>query len=165
MIKKEDLWVGDWVTILSSGRTGTFVGVKEDGRLRIKVDDKVILCKETNLELAPEEKHEKVFIIDETSSQKSSFKVLPSTIDLHIEKLNPHLVNALPERIADFQLKSFENYIHRCIEMKRKTTIIIHGKGRGELKTAIHTMLSSLGEVHHFQLIHNSGATEVFFNY
>ena len=83
-------------------------------------------------------------------------------IDLHIEKLNHNLVNALPERIVDVQLKAFEQYMDLVVKHKLKFVTIIHGKGKGVLMTAIHTFLAVIPEVNHFIPVNNNGATEVY---
>ena len=46
----DDLWIGDKLLIISSGKRGTFVG-QVDGKARIKVGEKIIRVKPQNLKL------------------------------------------------------------------------------------------------------------------
>lgn len=159
----EDLWIGDLLRLKKSGRQGKFIGTSKDGRLRIQVHDKVVLARFEHVELLPEPTHHQKLIElkEEALSKKLAYQKLEPIIDLHIEKLNPNLINALPERIADFQVKAFETYMDEVVKRGMKYVTIIHGKGTGVLKTSIHTFLKSMEEVNHFHLIHNGGATEV----
>ena len=162
----EDLWIGDLLRLKKSGRVGKFLGQSKDGRLRIEIEQKVVLSKFENVEVLPEVTHNQKLIDlkEEELSQKLGYKKLEPTIDLHIERLNPNLTNALPERIIDFQIKSFENFMAEAVNRGLKYVTIIHGKGTGVLKTSIQTYLKSMDEVKHFHDVNNGGATEVILN-
>lgn len=165
MFDINDLWVGDLVKIIKSGKTGTFEGVSIDGRIRVKFGDKILLVKKSNLEKIDEkllEKKQFEINIDD-HGDKVIYKEFEKSIDLHIEKLNVHLVNALPERIADYQIKAFENYLNEAIKRRVSFVTVIHGKGTGTLKSTIQSLISSSEEVSHFHLVNNDGATEVYF--
>lgn len=164
MVRASDLWVGDQLRLLQSGRVGRFVNVVNDGRLRIKVGDKFILAKPHMLEQIEEKEYsQKLIELKEQELEKQlGVKFPDKQIDLHMENLNPNLLNALPERIVDVQLKAFEAYMDEVLKMKYKFVTIIHGKGKGVLKAAIHTYLSATEEVNHFVAVNNGGATEVF---
>ena len=163
MLDLGDLWVGDQLRLMKSGRNGSYLGLAKDGRLRIKVGSKIILVKVEMVELLPEQKlNQKLIELKEEELKVNlGYKRLESTIDLHMEKLNPNLVNALPERIIDVQLKAFETYMDGVVEQRLKFITVIHGKGTGVLKEAIQTYLGSMEEVNHFILVNNGGATEV----
>ena len=51
MINLEELWVGDGVKIVSSGRIGTFESIHQNGKARIKSQGKIYLASAVNLEL------------------------------------------------------------------------------------------------------------------
>ncbi len=167
MIDKNDLWIGDLLKSKKSGKVGRYEGLKSDGRIRLNVGGKIFLIKATDIEKVDEKSFfEKKFELREEKLQASlGFEKTPKSIDLHIEKLNPNLTNALPERIADYQLKAIEKYMNKVIEDRLTNVVIIHGKGTGALKTSIHTFLNSIEEVNHFHLINNDGATDVYLNY
>ncbi len=167
MVDKKELWIGDLLKVIKSGKIGKFEGVKEDGRFRVRLGDKVILIKDIYLEKIDEATRvKKEFEIrEDVLKEKLGYKKTEQVIDLHIEKLNPNLLNSVPERIIDFQLKTFENYIENALKDRLHTFTIIHGKGTGVLKTSIQTFLNSVEEVNHFHLINNGGATEVFMKY
>lgn len=165
MVNAEELWIGDILRSKKSGKIGKFEGLKEDKRLRVRVGEKVYVFKHDQLEKVDESKFYKkeVKFREEELSVKLGNEPVDKSIDLHIEKLNANLVSAIPERIVDFQLKSFEKYLDAVIANKHRVATIIHGKGTGVLKAAIHSLLGSIDEVSHFHLINNGGATEVFF--
>jgi dsDNA-specific endonuclease/ATPase MutS2 len=164
MVNAGDLWVGDQLRLLKSGRVGRFVNVNEDGRIRIEVGDKIVLAKPHMIEQIEEKEYsQKLIDLKEKELEKQlGFKQIEKQIDLHIENLNPNLSNALPERIIDVQLKSFEDYMNDVLKNNLKFVTIIHGKGKGVLKAAIHTHLAATSEVNHFITVNNGGATEVF---
>ncbi|WP_235298306.1 Smr/MutS family protein [Portibacter marinus] len=163
MIDINDLWIGDLLRLKRSGRIGRYQGESDDGRLRVKVGEKMILVRPQNLESVKESEHdEKLKQLKQNELEvKLSGRSLVPQIDLHIEKLNPSLVNALPERIADFQVKAFEEYMDEILRSHFKFITIIHGKGTGVLRAHIHSYLNTMDEVNAFHLINNDGATEV----
>lgn len=164
MVDKDDLWVGERLKVTKSGRIGIFEGVNKNGKIRLKVGDKIFLHYPENLEIAPEEKVVPQLKFNEDSSVPV-YSIVERTIDLHIEKLNPRLQHALPDRIIDFQISSFENYLEQCITARRYDALIIHGRGSGVLRNSIHTLLRTNKNVRYFHLVNNDGATEVLFKY
>lgn len=163
MLNQDDLWVGDELKLKRSGRKGSFLGLAKDGRLRVKVGDKVLLVYISGVEAVPEEKlnQKLIDLKEETLKERLGYERLESQIDLHIEKLNPSLVHAVPERIIDVQLKAFEAYMEGVVDQKMKFVTIVHGKGTGVLKTAIQASLQSMEEVNHYISVNGGGATEV----
>ena len=165
MLDTNELWIGDLLKIIKSGKEGAFEGIYKDGRVRVRVGDKMLLVRKGNLEKIDEKLLEKkrfeVNIDDQ--GQKVSYKDFEKSIDLHIEKLNKNLTNALPERIVDYQVKAFEKYLNDAIRRRVSVITVIHGKGTGTLKSSIHSLVSSSEEVTHFHLVNNDGATEVYF--
>ncbi len=165
MINLEELWVGDGVKIVSSGRIGTFEGIHQNGKARIKSQGKIYLASAVNLELyeiktnAPQ-----VFFSEEKPKTKQSFIEFSDSIDLHIEKLKPSLENGLPERIVDIQVKAFMNYLDSARTLNKSLVVIIHGKGAGVLKQIVQSTLKGDSKVFSFRDINNGGATEVVFN-
>ncbi len=164
MVDKDELWIGERLKVSKSGKIGSFEGINFKGKIRIKVGEKIFLYSPEDLEMVPEDKIIPELIFnDDVPSTKIGFA--DKSIDLHIEKLNPALIHALPERIVDFQIVTFENYLEHCISSRRYDALIIHGRGTGVLRTAIHTILKSNKNVRYFHLVNNDGATEVLFQY
>ncbi|HRO74384.1 MAG TPA: hypothetical protein PK611_11970, partial [Saprospiraceae bacterium] len=58
----KELWIGDKVKILSSGKLGKYEGINNEGKLRISVLDKIILTRANNIEKIVED--EVLFDID-----------------------------------------------------------------------------------------------------
>ena len=92
----------------------------------------------------------------------SKYSVPKEELDLHIEKLRPDLVNALPERILDIQLKSFDTFLNSARDTRQYKVLVIHGRGAGVLRQHIHESLRLDKTVREFRLVNNDGATEVF---
>jgi len=133
MLDLGELWVGDELRLIKSGRNGRYLGQSKDGRLRVKVGEKTLLVKLEGVERIPELRMNQklVELKEEELKVNLGYKRLESNIDLHIEKLNSNLVNAIPERIVDVQLKAFEEYMDGVVEQGLKFVTIIHGKGTG----------------------------------
>lgn len=164
----KDLWTGEKVIIKSSGKTGTFEGINIEGKARIKVEGKILLVKNNNLDLFPEKEHFPdihVFLNDAENHQKEikTLKIkFDHTLDLHIEKLAPYMHNDLPGRILDFQLQKSELFIRDAIDKKYPHITIIHGKGQGVLKKAIEHQLDQFHQVRFTFSKNGGGAVEVW---
>lgn len=167
MVNIEELWVGDLLKTKKSGRVGRYEGLNKEGKIRMSIGGKVLLLRPSQVEKADESDYYKkrVEIKEEDLAAKLGVEKASTSIDLHIEKLNPHLINALPERIADIQIAAFQKYIQNAVKDRLNVVTIIHGKGKGVLKTSIHTYLNSFEELNHFHLVNDGGATEVYFTY
>lgn len=169
MVDLKSLWIGDRVRLVASGRSGTFEGVHTDGRARVKIDEKIILCAAANLEpLAETESYPDIhaFLASEDKKEAATTKKVAvnfdHTLDLHIEKLAPHMQNEIAGRIMDYQLEQSRAFIRRAIDRGYPHITIIHGKGEGVLREAI---LHQLGDFHQvrFKFSKNGGgAVEVW---
>ncbi len=169
MINLKDLWVGDTVKMKASGKTGKFLGINADGKARIQSEGKIILTLAQNLELIPEK--ELQFDIDEflkrdhdaSQATLEPLKIkFDHTLDLHINKLAPHLENEVSPRILEYQLQQSEIFIKNAIEKKYPHITIIHGKGQGVLKQAIEHQLSLFHQVKITFSKNGGGAVEVW---
>ena len=54
-MNKNDLWIGDWLYILSTNKRGTFEGLDDAGRLKIKVGDEIFTENIENVELSEDQ--------------------------------------------------------------------------------------------------------------
>ncbi|MFM2392886.1 MAG: hypothetical protein RLZZ546_868 [Bacteroidota bacterium] len=164
-INLKNLWIGDKVKIIDLDKIGVFEGLTKDNLAQIKCEGKVIICSEENVSMYLESEPEFELTFDDHIPLKKSLvskktKFNPS-LDLHIEKLNPDLINADPGVIVDFQLQKCKVFIEEAISLKMYKITIIHGKGEGRLKEYVHQMLSSYHEVKFMVLTNKDGATEV----
>ncbi len=164
----ENLWTGEKVIIKSSGRIGIFEGINIEGKARIKSNGKIYLTKAENLEVLPEKEHFPDihdFLNLELKQEKKNKPLrinFDHTLDLHLEKLAPHMQNELPGRIIDFQLQSSETFIREAIDKKFPHITIIHGKGQGVLKQAIEHQLANFQQVRFTFSKNGGGAVEVW---
>lgn len=168
----KDVWIGDWVEIISNQTKGTFEGQDKEGNARIKVDGKIMITQLFNIRITeePNEKPELVFEeeeieeIEEPTTTKP-FEQVEYSIDLHINKLNPEFEPSYSETILEYQFKSFMQYFESAIANKMDSVLIIHGKGTGALKKNIHDFVKYHKYVFSHTTIHNGGAMEIVFNY
>jgi hypothetical protein len=168
-MKAEDLWVGERVRIISSGRSGTFEGFGPDGRARIKdTDGRIFLVRSSNLEIFQDEidvfqEIDRILGLRENQLSPKPMKITPETqIDLHIEVLAPYLLNELPARIHSFQVEACEKFISRAIERKLSRIVIIHGKGEGILKASVEHIARQYKEVKMITPVNDGGAMEIW---
>jgi DNA mismatch repair protein MutS2 len=163
----KELWIGDRIRLLKSGRIGTFEGMGDGGKIRIKINEKIILTKKSNIELLasdydnlPEEiefEEEEVYVNKTRTNAQNNSKV----IDLHLEKLDPQF-NIPPIRAFDFQIEECKKFLDQSIQNNYNQVVIIHGKGSGILKSAIRDLLKDYREVYFIFEINKGGATEVW---
>lgn len=166
MVDINNLWVGDHVKVISSGRVGTFEGIHKSGKARIKSDSKIYLVSAKNLITYEVKLEDPVIEFNETLKDKDAKinkGLFENTIDLHIETLNPSLKNALPERIVDYQTKAFLDFFDNAKSLNKPVITIIHGKGAGVLKQIVQSIIKGDDKVLNYKEINNGGATEVAF--
>jgi len=159
MIKLEDLWIGDELKITSSGRVGTYEGKHANGNAIIRSDNKTYLADVKDLEIytAPKEIKEIVF----EQAPKLKTPAIGDSIDLHIEKLNPHMIGSRPERILDIQIKAFEDFFEAAKQSYKSEITVIHGKGTGVLKNAVMSIIKTDKSIQQCHAIHNGGAVRL----
>lgn len=164
-IDLKSLWIGDKIKIMDLDKIGTFEGLTKDNQVQIKCDGKIIISNENNIAIYVETEPEMELVFDDELPVKKNLisKKLKfnQVIDLHIEKLNPEMINFDPGIIVEYQLQKCKEYIEEAIGLKMYKITIIHGKGEGRLKEYVHQMLSSYQEVKFKVLTNGDGATEV----
>ena len=89
-------------------------------------------------------------------------------IDIHIEALREDHAQMNNYEIFTYQLKQVELYLSKAIRLGVDRVFIIHGKGSGRLKNAVHTILDNNPHVHSYNAGYHQkygvgGATEVIF--
>lgn len=68
-------------------------------------------------------------------------------IDLHIEELisdKSHLTNG---EILEIQIHALERFIEKCTSQHTNQFVVIHGVGQGVLKSEVHKLLKSYGNM------------------
>lgn len=168
MINLKDLWIGELIKVLSSGRIGKFAGIAKDGRARISSSGKIYLVKPSNIELYTEPAIDKVELLkQELSSKKSTSRLTESAtqIDLHIKKLNPSMINAQAEHILNHQLVACKSFIVDNVKSRSYSVTIIHGKGEGVLRSEVLELLKDIEEVRLVEEVNNGGAQRIYFKY
>lgn len=160
MIDPKELWVGDLLQVISTGivgkyesHIGTVITLNCKGN-RISADAK-------NLKIYKQPKEE-VSIVFEDEIENTGKTKINDTIDLHINKLAPHMSNQAQARILDFQIEKARAFVQRAIDTKRYQILIIHGKGTGLLKAEIKEMLRDFSKVRYTFDKNDGGATEVW---
>lgn len=167
-----DLWIGDHVRLRSSDRLGIYLGKASDGRARININGKIIITKESNLEILPEK--EQFFDIDaflkdedikaskvvEQEGQKKA--KLHNTLDLHIEVLAPDMKHLPSGQILSFQVERCRSFIEQNLLHGTTHITIIHGKGQGVLKAAIEALLTEFHQTKLTASKNHGGALDVW---
>ena len=159
----EDLWIGEKIRLLKSNRVGFFEGKIDQGKIKVRIGDKVILASPNNIEIVTDQKARLTandFADPQSATRPAS---LSPTIDLHIETLAPSLKNAAPQIILNRQISSCRKHIEEAYVNNLSHVEIIHGKGTGALREEIAHLLAGYEEIKYTQLINNNGVTLAFF--
>lgn len=164
-----DLWIGDAVKLISSGKTGIYEGLFNN-KAKIKTRSGYVFTDPEDIRVIPESEISEEIIEPKkpkTPLIKHKEKKEPNDpiIDLHIEKLNPAMKNAVPELILNYQLRRAESFLNDIIKRRHYRSVIIHGKGQGALKMEIEHLVKNYDELNYFKSINEGGAIEVFFSY
>ncbi len=155
-----ELWVGDFLKVKSSGVIGRYKGLNED-KVALNVDNDIILVSPEDLELIDDIEEETEDKSEEIEEALSQYALVPDELDLHIEKLNPKLINSAPQIIFNHQKQAFQQYLNKAFYQKKYAIVIIHGKGEGVLKSEVLNYIRHNKKVFTFQSIHDGGAVEV----
>lgn len=162
-----DFWIGDWIKIITTKKIGKYEG-EINGKAKIKIGNNIYLINLVDIVLLPEDEIPKSINKNQKEAPKkikSSFLPFNNTLDLHIEKLAPKMINERAEVLVNLQIKQAENFINEAIKRKQINIVLIHGKGIGALKLEIEHLLKSFPEVYFTKTINNGGATEILFQY
>ena len=157
-----DYWIGDRVWIASLQHDGIFEG--EQGDLAIvKVDNEKKLFPFSDLTLLPEEEVDVNLEepgVQTKPSPKHAF-AFPDSIDLHIDELNPKLVNAEPALILAHQRSRLIDFLTAAIFHHKSQVTIIHGIGEGVLRSEVLNVLSGFDEIRSIEHEPHGGAVLV----
>ncbi|HMQ07752.1 MAG TPA: Smr/MutS family protein [Saprospiraceae bacterium] len=162
-------WIGDWVLLKKSGRIGKYEGLNKEGKAIVKLEDKKVYSSLKNIEPYHWEEAASMELNEwEDERPKSTFTPLnlnseKDRIDLHIDQLNPAMKNALPAIILEYQIRKCRSFLKDALNHREKIITIIHGKGNGVLREAVHHVISEFPEVRFTMFQSDGGSTEVWF--
>lgn len=143
----------DWVKIVSLKRFGQIQKVIRIGLYEVIVGEFTIQCQETNLALAPQAapKPETVKERKARLKKKAAGPALTPEIDLHGMRVEE-------------AMKFVEKKVNDAILAGADGLRVVHGKGSGKIKGALHKFLKGLEVVKHFRGDEkNEGVTWVYF--
>ena len=160
-----DYWIGDRVWVTSEDKEGIFEGERDDKAV-VKVNGAHKVVPFTDLSLLPEGDDSFIELHPEAEDQKRAipFALWDRTIDLHIEELNPALLNAEPAQILAHQVSRLRSFIEKAIDRHASEVHVIYGRGEGVLRSEVLKYLESLPEVKSVQEEGHGGAVLVKLN-
>jgi len=107
-----DFWIGEKVKLKKSGRFGVIAGKSDNGKIKVKCDDSIIITSPSNLEIIQENEFTFPDWVFETKEKKQEIKLATKdTIDLHIEILEPSMVTENAVVILQFQVRKCREFL------------------------------------------------------
>lgn len=143
---------GDRVRIPKLGKTGTVQRVVSVKRVEVLVENIRLFCKESELvRLESEKKKARSRKGAPTSGkQRREGRWRAVSIDLHGKTVR-EVEEIVPQAVSQACLR------------RDPSLDIVHGRGTGKLKAAVHSVLRGLEVVSHFAVLeHNPGVTRVY---
>lgn len=143
---------GSRVVVLTLGRKqGVIVEAGRGGRYRVQVGNTVVSCRETELTATEDRKRRRSTPKAETPKPGSDALAAPvSRIDLHGLTVEEAIGQVLQE-------------IDRAIRSGADRVEVVHGKGSGRLRDALHRELAGISAVAAFRLDpRNPGVTWIY---
>ena len=147
--------VGSRVILLALGKKrGVVVATGRGGRYRVQVDNTTVSCREHDLATPPEEdRRAKKAKSQATPARRGSDESAApaSRIDLHGMTVEEAIVRVVEE-------------IDQALRRGADRVEVVHGKGSGRIRDALHRELAALPVVASFRLdSRNPGVTWVYF--
>ena len=153
----DKLHVGSEVIVRPLGnRRGIVVEAGPKGRYHVRVDGVMTWCRDDDLGRPPEPKRKpkksrERARLEHPGDQARDAVAAPGRVDLHGLSVTDAIETVMTE-------------IDRSVQRGADRLEIIHGKGSGLIKDALHKRLAALSVVHAFRLDpRNSGVTWVYF--
>lgn len=160
MIDPNELWVGDTLQVISTGIVGKYDSHKGSFVI-IDCKGNKISADKSDIRMYKQPKQVVEITFEEEIVPESSIK-FNDTLDLHINKLAPHMEHQEQSRILDFQIEKARQFVQDAIDNKRYQILIIHGKGSGVLKAETLEMLKDFHTVRYTFDKNDGGATEIW---
>jgi len=145
--------VGSIVVLVTLGKKrGIVVEAGRGGRYRVQVENTVVSCRENDLMAPPERKRKGSARKDpeKGTSDGDGGTAVVSRIDLHGLTVEEAIARVLRE-------------INQALLRGANRIEIVHGKGSGRIRDALHRELTAISVVASFRLDpHNPGVTWIF---
>jgi len=169
MINLNDLWIGDFLKIISTNQKGKFEGIDPSGKAKIKIKKDIVLANANDLELTEEELPIQVQKTNFIPPKKKEFDIIASVnferkLDLHMENLSGYNPRNWPTGVLPFQISKCRTYINEAIELKVPRIVIVHGVGHGILRKCVEGLLHEFPNIEKFSSL-NEGSLEVWLNH
>ena len=146
--------LGSRVILLALGKKqGVVVATGRGGQYRVQVDNTTVSCREDDLAAPPEEgRRAKKTKLQATPARRGSDESAPaSRIDLHGMTVEDAIARVVEE--IDLALRRGADRIE-----------VVHGKGSGRIRDALHRKLATIPVIATFRLDpRNAGVTWVYF--
>lgn len=147
--------IGSDVIVRTIGnKRGVIVDVARDGRFRVRVEGITIWCREDDLAAPPEGKKAKRAgrrRQDIVAADAGDEMAPPGRVDLHGLRVEEAIARTVDE-------------IDRTLRRGADRLEIVHGKGAGRIRDALHRQLATMPVVKAFKLDpRNPGVTWVYF--
>jgi DNA mismatch repair protein MutS2 len=147
--------IGSEVVVRTLGnKRGVIVDVARDGRFRVRVEGVTIWCREEDLASPPEERKSKRARQrrQDTAGAGARDEAAPAgRVDLHGLRIEEAIARSVDE-------------IDRTLRRGGDRLEVVHGKGAGRIRDALHRHLASMPVVKAFKLDpRNPGVTWVYF--
>jgi len=169
MINLNDLWIGDFLKILSTNQKGKFEGIDPSGKAKIKIKKDIVLANANDLELTEEELPKQVQKTDFILLKEKEFDILASVnferrLDLHMESLSGYNPRNWPTGVLPFQISKCRTFIKEANELKVQRIVVVHGVGQGILRRSVESLLNEFSNIEKFSAL-NEGSLEIWLNH
>lgn len=181
-----DFNIGDRVSIIDEVGVGTLINFLPQNKAIVLMDDDfeyeysvsdLVMVRNHDVDLLDQDKtfHYKYYEDLKPKKKvakkvkepvKQSYQPKAWSIDLHIEVLMDNFQHLSNAEILAIQMTRCRSFIDRAMDKGVQKFVLIHGKGEGVLKAAIHHYLIQRGDVvfdDADSFTYGSGATEVKF--
>jgi DNA-nicking Smr family endonuclease len=161
----KDLWIGDEVRIIGTTEMGKFEGI-EKGKAKVLINARHSFFDPEQIEVYEEpieESLDKLLGLEEPEKLPKKEKI-NHVLDLHLEKLPLYSPDS-GMTILDYQLKECRKFLEEVVSKKRRSAMIIHGKGEGILKDQVIHLLGDFPQIRQYFPKNNGGALEILLYY
>ena len=151
--------VGTMVRVTTIGKVGRVVSAARGGRYHVLIGAVQVACRERDLEVATG---------PDARPKRSRTAVAPPPPDVQPGASQPErarLVSIdLHGATVDEALRTVQERLDEALRAGLEHLDIVHGRGSGRVRRAVHRLLQGIGAVRHFELLpDNPGVTRVYF--
>jgi DNA mismatch repair protein MutS2 len=152
--------VGAAVRVISLQRIGDIVEAGRGGRYRVRVGGVVLSCREDDLQEAAATGHRRKQRADNAARPARE----PGRAEAREKREHASASVDLHGLTVEEALRSVEHRLDTALRDGMDHLDIIHGRGSGRVKNAVHKFLKEVGAVRHFAVAQdNPGITRAYF--